>query len=35
LGSSGPQVFAPAAPSSAVVGSTTISNISTGASTYK
>jgi hypothetical protein len=34
-GSSGDEVFAPATPSSAVVGSTTISNLSVGASTYK
>ena len=35
LGSSGPEVFAPAAPSSSDVGSTTISNLGVGASTYK
>jgi hypothetical protein len=33
--SSGPEVVAPAAPPSAVVGSTTVSNLSVGASTYK
>jgi hypothetical protein len=35
VGSSGPEVAAPAAPSSSIVGSTTISNLSVGASTYK
>jgi hypothetical protein len=34
-GSSGEQVFAPATPSSNVVGSATIANLSVGASTYK
>ncbi|MGD0690842.1 MAG: hypothetical protein ABSA22_00710 [Acidimicrobiales bacterium] len=33
--SNGPEVFAPATPSSAIVGSTTITNLGTGASTYK
>lgn len=35
IGSSGPTVFAPATPSSKVVGSTTVSALSVGASTYK
>jgi hypothetical protein len=35
LGTSGPLVVAPGAPSSVIVGSTTVSNISTGATTYK
>jgi hypothetical protein len=35
LGTSGPQVFAPALPSSTVVGSQTIAALSVGASTYK
>ncbi len=34
-GSSGPAVFAPVTPPSAIVGSTTVSALSTGASTYK
>jgi hypothetical protein len=31
----GPEVFAPSTPSKAIVGSTTVKNLSTGASTYK
>ncbi len=35
LGSSGPQVFAPATPSNGVVGAPTVAALSVGASTYK